>query len=108
MDVRQLRSFLGLCTYYRKFMKGFSTTARLLHKLTEAKQKFIRTDECNNGFNKLRDSQLLQSWHILKQGNNLFWILMQVMRASELCCPKKQMVRSVSSPILVSVGPDQT
>ncbi|GFQ85814.1 retrovirus-related Pol polyprotein from transposon 17.6 [Trichonephila clavata] len=40
-DVHQLQRFLGLCTYYRKFVKDFSTIARPLHKLTEAKQKFI-------------------------------------------------------------------
>ncbi|KAF8773528.1 Retrovirus-related Pol polyprotein like [Argiope bruennichi] len=55
-DVHQLRSFLGLCTYYRKFVKNFSTIARPLHKLTEAKQKFIWTDECDNAFNKLKDA----------------------------------------------------
>ncbi|GFY09832.1 retrovirus-related Pol polyprotein from transposon 17.6 [Trichonephila clavipes] len=55
-DVHQLRSFLGLCTYYRKFVKSFSTIARPLHKLTEAKQKFIWTGDCNNIFNKLKDA----------------------------------------------------
>ncbi|GFQ94168.1 retrovirus-related Pol polyprotein from transposon 17.6 [Trichonephila clavata] len=55
-DVHQLHSFLGLCTYYRKFVKDFSTIARPLHKLTEAKQKFIWTNECNNAFNKLKDA----------------------------------------------------
>ncbi|GFR27170.1 retrovirus-related Pol polyprotein from transposon gypsy [Trichonephila clavata] len=55
-DVHQLRSFLGLCTYYRTFVKDFSTIARPLHKLTEAKQKFIWTNECNNAFNKLKDA----------------------------------------------------
>ncbi|KAF8791695.1 Retrovirus-related Pol polyprotein like [Argiope bruennichi] len=28
-----------------------------LHKLTEVKQKFIWTDECDNAFNKLKDAQ---------------------------------------------------
>ncbi|GFS91361.1 retrovirus-related Pol polyprotein from transposon opus [Trichonephila clavipes] len=55
-DVHQLRSFLGLCTYYRKFMKNFSTMARPLHKLTEVKQKFIWTGDCNDTFNKLKDA----------------------------------------------------
>ncbi|GFU29205.1 retrovirus-related Pol polyprotein from transposon 412 [Trichonephila clavipes] len=55
-DVHQLRSFLGLCTYYRKFVKNFSTIARPFHKLTEAKQKFIWTVDCNNAFNKLNDA----------------------------------------------------
>ncbi|GFW57300.1 retrovirus-related Pol polyprotein from transposon 17.6 [Trichonephila clavipes] len=56
MDVHQLRSFFGLCTHYRKFVKNFSTIARPLHKLTEAKQKFIWTVDCNNSFNKLKDA----------------------------------------------------
>ncbi|GFU82851.1 retrovirus-related Pol polyprotein from transposon 17.6 [Trichonephila clavipes] len=56
MDVHQLRSFLGLCTYYRKFGKNFSTITRPLHKLTEAKQKCIWTVDCNNAFNKLKDA----------------------------------------------------
>ncbi|GFQ94957.1 retrovirus-related Pol polyprotein from transposon 17.6 [Trichonephila clavata] len=53
--LQQLRSFLGLCTYYRKFVKDFSTIARSIHKLAEAKQKFIWTNACNNTFNKLKD-----------------------------------------------------
>ncbi|GFT44819.1 retrovirus-related Pol polyprotein from transposon opus [Trichonephila clavipes] len=55
-DVHQLRSFSGLCTYYQKFVKNFSTIARPLHKLTDAKQKFIWTVDCNNAFNKLKDA----------------------------------------------------
>ena len=55
-DLHQLRSFLGLCTYYRKFVKDFSTIARPLHKLTEAKQKFLWTDECERAFKKLKEA----------------------------------------------------
>ncbi|GFU90081.1 retrovirus-related Pol polyprotein from transposon 412 [Trichonephila clavipes] len=49
-----LRSFLGLCTYYQKFVKGFSNIARPLHKLTESKQKFQWTKECEDSFLQLK------------------------------------------------------
>ncbi|GFQ84883.1 retrovirus-related Pol polyprotein from transposon 17.6 [Trichonephila clavata] len=104
--VHQLRSFLGLCIYYRKFVKDFSTIARPLHKLTEAKQKFIWTNECNNAFNKLKDA--LTSAPILAYPEAGKQFILDIDSSpSELCCPKKQMVRSVSSPILASVCPDQ-
>ncbi|GFT49814.1 retrovirus-related Pol polyprotein from transposon 412 [Trichonephila clavipes] len=54
--LRELRSFLGLCTYYRKFVKGFSNIARPLHKLTESKQKFQWTKECEDSFLQLKEA----------------------------------------------------
>ncbi|GBM56891.1 Retrovirus-related Pol polyprotein from transposon 297 [Araneus ventricosus] len=61
--IHVLRSFLGLCTYYRRFVKNFSTIARPLHKLTEAKSNFNWTDECETSFNSLK--QALSSAPIL-------------------------------------------
>ncbi|KFM56688.1 Retrovirus-related Pol polyprotein from transposon 412, partial [Stegodyphus mimosarum] len=55
-NVHQLRSFLGLCTYYRRFVKDFSSIARPLHKLTESKQKFVWTKECENAFKNLKEA----------------------------------------------------
>ncbi|GFU73429.1 retrovirus-related Pol polyprotein from transposon 412 [Trichonephila clavipes] len=55
-NLRELRSFLGLCTYYRKFVKGFSNIARPLHKLTESKQKFQWTNECEDSFLQLKEA----------------------------------------------------
>ncbi|GFV16328.1 retrovirus-related Pol polyprotein from transposon 412 [Trichonephila clavipes] len=55
-NLRELRSFLGLCTYYRKFVKGFSNIARPLHKLTENKQKFQWTKECEDSFLQLKEA----------------------------------------------------
>ncbi|GBL93118.1 Retrovirus-related Pol polyprotein from transposon 297 [Araneus ventricosus] len=54
--VHDLRSFLGLCTYYRRFVKQFSTIARPLHKLTEAKSNFNWTEECEKSFNSLKQA----------------------------------------------------
>ncbi|GFW16610.1 retrovirus-related Pol polyprotein from transposon 412 [Trichonephila clavipes] len=55
-NLRELRSFLGLCTYYRKFVKGFSNIARPLHKLTESKQKFQWAKECEDSFLQLKEA----------------------------------------------------
>ncbi|MBJ5594241.1 RNA-directed DNA polymerase, partial [Salmonella enterica subsp. enterica serovar Typhimurium] len=55
-DMHELRSFLGLCSYYRRFMKGFSVTAAPLHRLTESKEKFVWTGNCQEAFNKLKEA----------------------------------------------------
>ncbi|GBM68435.1 Retrovirus-related Pol polyprotein from transposon 297 [Araneus ventricosus] len=52
--IHDLRNFLGLCTYYRRFVKNFSAIARPLHKLTEAKSNFNWTEECEKSFNSLK------------------------------------------------------
>ncbi|GBO33839.1 Transposon Ty3-G Gag-Pol polyprotein, partial [Araneus ventricosus] len=54
--IHDLRSFLGLCTYYRRFVKNFSTIARPLHKLTETKSNFNWTEECEKSFNCLKQA----------------------------------------------------
>jgi hypothetical protein len=50
----QVRSFLGLCSYYRRFIANFSDIARPLHKLTEASVAFEWTDECHVAFDVLK------------------------------------------------------
>ncbi|GBN71653.1 Retrovirus-related Pol polyprotein from transposon 297 [Araneus ventricosus] len=54
--VHDLRSFLVLCTYYRRFVKNFSTIAGPLHKLTEAKSNFNWTEVCEKSFNNLKQA----------------------------------------------------
>lgn len=39
-NVHSLRSFLGLCSYFRRFVKDFSKIARPLHDLTKKDRKF--------------------------------------------------------------------
>ncbi|XP_063239756.1 uncharacterized protein LOC134540748 [Bacillus rossius redtenbacheri] len=52
----EVRSFLGLCTYYRRFVPGFSTIAKPLHQLTEDKRQFIWTSACKTAFQDLKKS----------------------------------------------------
>jgi len=52
---KQVRSFLGFCSYYRKFVKGFSLIAKPLFSLTEDSVKFIWTEECGEAFKELKE-----------------------------------------------------
>jgi RNase H-like domain found in reverse transcriptase/Reverse transcriptase (RNA-dependent DNA polymerase)/Integrase zinc binding domain/Integrase core domain/gag-polyprotein putative aspartyl protease len=54
-DKHQLRSFLGLCTYYRRFVKGFADIAKPMHRLTEDKQPYDWTKTCQDSFDKLKE-----------------------------------------------------
>jgi hypothetical protein len=53
-NVKEVRSFLGLCSYYRKFIFHFTNIARPLHKLTEKNQSFVWTEECQMAFENLK------------------------------------------------------
>ncbi|CAG2249075.1 unnamed protein product [Mytilus edulis] len=53
-SMTDVRSFLGTCSYYRKFIKSFAEIARPLHKLTEKNCTFDWTNECNEAFEKLQ------------------------------------------------------
>jgi hypothetical protein len=50
---RATRSFMGLCTYYRRFISGFADIAKPLTKLTERKISFQWTSEGQAAFEKL-------------------------------------------------------
>ena len=52
--VRDVRSFLGLCSYYRRFVKNFATIAKPLHSLTEKGVPFDWSGECENAFKELK------------------------------------------------------
>ena len=51
---KHIRSFLGLCSYYRKFIQGFASIARPLHKLTEKDAPFQWDKECQASFDQLK------------------------------------------------------
>ena len=45
-SVTQMRSFLSLVGYYRRFIKGFSKIAVPLNKLLEKNKPFVWTSKC--------------------------------------------------------------
>ena len=61
--VTEVRQFVGLASYYRKFIPNFATVCKPLHKLTEKNCSFVWTDICQKAFDAIK--QLLTSAPIL-------------------------------------------
>jgi hypothetical protein len=53
-NVKEIRSFLGLAGYYRRFIKEFSKIAMPMTSLTKKNVKFDWTDECEQSFQTLK------------------------------------------------------
>jgi hypothetical protein len=54
-NVTEVRSFLGLAGYYRRFVKGFSTIATPLTRLLQKGVNFVWNEKCDQAFNKLKE-----------------------------------------------------
>ena len=52
--MKEVRSFLGLAGYYRRFVENFSKIAKPLTSLLEKSADFIWTDECQMAFDELK------------------------------------------------------
>lgn len=50
----EVRSFVGLASYYRRFIKGFAELARPLHQLTEKGRRFKWSEACQVAFEHLK------------------------------------------------------
>jgi hypothetical protein len=54
-NVKQIRGFLGMAGYYRRFIEGFSKIAGPMTKLLRKNTLFVWTDECEASFQTLKD-----------------------------------------------------
>ncbi|KAH0681196.1 hypothetical protein KY284_022281 [Solanum tuberosum] len=64
----EIRSFLGLAGYYRRFVEGFSSIAAPLTKLTHKETKFQWSDECERSFQELRNKLTSTPVLVLPEG----------------------------------------
>jgi hypothetical protein len=55
-DEHQLRSFLGLCTYYRRFISRFAEIAKPLTQLTVGKRPFHWSPEAETAYHSLKNA----------------------------------------------------
>ena len=53
-NVSEVRSFLGLIGYYKRFVEGFSCIAAPLTQLTRKNVKFKWKEECEKSFQELK------------------------------------------------------
>lgn len=54
--VAELRSFLGLANYFRRFMQGYSSRVAPLHDLTKSDSPFVWTLACRNAFQGVKEA----------------------------------------------------
>ena len=62
-NIHEVRSFLGLCSYYRRFIHCFAEVPKPLYRLCEKQQKFAWSEDCNKAFELLKNN--LVEAHVL-------------------------------------------
>ena len=54
-DLKSLRAFLGLTSYYRRFISSFSSIANPLYALTRKDAPFVWSPDCDTAFHQLKE-----------------------------------------------------
>eukprot|EP00731_Ephydatia_muelleri_P000008 Em0001g8a len=57
-DLSRVRQYLGMCSYYRRFIPHFATIAKPLHILTRKGAEFEWTAQCEDAFQTLKTKLL--------------------------------------------------
>ena len=72
-NVTDVRSFMGLAGYYRRFIEGFSRVAHAITSLQKKGTKFEWTSRCEESFQRLKN--LLTNAPVLKVADleNILW-----------------------------------
>ena len=85
-NLKQLRSFLGLASYYRRFISNFSKAANLLFALTKRDVVYEWTAQCQHVFEELK--KLLITSPILRRETNMLLCLLITFSSGQGCSPQ--------------------
>ena len=55
-NVKEVRRFLGMCSFFRRHIKGFASIAAPLSSLTRKDKTFAWDESCNSAFNQLKQA----------------------------------------------------
>jgi hypothetical protein len=88
--VKDVRSFLGMAGYYRRFVQHFGVISNPLATLLKKGQTFLWADQTQTAFSIFKDAFLSAPVLAIpkKNLNNYWWILMQVRRVLGQFCSK--------------------
>ena len=84
-SVSEVRSFLGLAGYYRKFVEGFSKIAAPLTKLTRKDVKYDWVDACQQSFEELKSRLTSAPVLVLPNGRDEFVVYSDASRQGLGC-----------------------
>ena len=85
MNVTEVRSFLGLAGYYRRFVEGFSMISSPLSKLTRKHAKFEWIDEYEQTFQELKHILIIAPVLTLPSGTRGFVVYSDASRRGLGC-----------------------
>ncbi|KAH0729411.1 hypothetical protein KY289_000599 [Solanum tuberosum] len=81
----EIRSFLGLAGYYRRFVEGFSSIASPSTKLTQKTVKFQWSEACENNFQELKKRLITAPVLTLPEGTQGFVVYCDASRVGLGC-----------------------
>ena len=79
-SVGEIRGFLGLTGYYRRFIENFSNIVKLMTKLLKKDTKFKWTEDCEASFQELKKRLIIALVMILPDIHNDFQVYCEASR----------------------------
>jgi len=76
-NLTELRSFVGLCSYYRRFITGFASIAAPLHALTRKNARFSWGPDQEEAFNKLKNKLVTTPILDMPRDNGTFYLYLK-------------------------------